>query len=190
MATRAPAKKQPAAKKSAASPSTRTPARAARSKDACDLLEADHKAVRKLFDEYRTLSESRARGALAKKQALAERICLELMVHTQLEEEILYPAARGALKDKSLLNEAIVEHASARELIEQIRGMDGSDELFDARVLVLGEYVEHHVKEERTEMFPKLRESRLNLLALREELEQRKEQLMSQMQEPAETDAV
>ena len=190
MATRAPVKKQPAAKKSAAASSRRTPARAARSKDACDLLEADHKTVRKLFDEYRTLCESRARSAQAKKRELAQRICRELTVHTQIEEEIFYPAARGAIKDKALLNEAMVEHASARELIAQILEMDDSDELFDARVQVLGEYMDHHIKEERSEMFPKVRQSRLNLLALREELEQRKEQLTSQMLEPDEAQAV
>lgn len=178
MATRAPAKKPSAAKKTSPASSKRTPARAARSKDACDLLEADHKAVRKLFDEYRTLTESRGRAAQTQKRVLAERICTALTVHMQLEEEIFYPAARGAIKDKALLNEATVEHASARDLVAQIRGMDASDELFDARVQVLGEYVDHHVKEERTELFPKVRKSRLNLLALREELERRKEQLM------------
>lgn len=187
MATRAPAKKQTAARKSAA-PSR--PARQVRQKDACDLLEADHKAVRKLFDEYRALTESRARSAQAKKRDLAERICMELTVHTMIEEEIFYPAARGAIKDKSLLNEASVEHASARDLIAQIRDMDEGDELFDAKVLVLGEYVDHHVKEERAELFPKVRESRLNLMALREELEQRREQLMSQMQDEAEAELV
>lgn len=186
MATRAPAKKATAAKKSAA----KSPARATRQKDACDLLDADHKAVRKLFDEYRTLSESRARGALAKKQQLAEQICLALTVHAQIEEEIFYPAARAVVKDKSLLNEATVEHASTKDLIEQIRGMDPSDDLFDAKVQVLGEYVDHHVKEERGELFPKVRESRLNLVALRDELEQRKEQLTGDMQELGEAEAV
>lgn len=186
MATRAPAKKQPAATKRAA----KTPARQGRTKDACDLLEADHKAVRKLFDEYRSLAESRARSAQAKKRDLAERICMELTVHAMIEEEIFYPAARSVIKDKSLLNEATVEHASARELIDQIRHMDDSDELFDATLLVLGEYVTHHVREERTELFPKLRESRLNLVELREELAQRKEQLMSQMQDAATAELV
>ena len=180
MATRAPAKKAIAANKTTA----KTPARtAARQKDACDLLEADHKMVRKMFDEFRMLTESRARSAQAKKHELAERICTELTVHTLLEEEVFYPAARSVIKDKSLLNEASVEHASARELIEQIRSMDASDELFDAKVRVLGEYVAHHVKEERSELFPRLRESRLNLVALREELEQRKGQLITQMQQ-------
>lgn len=180
MATRAPAKT--AAKKS--TPSAKRPA--VRPKDACDLLEADHKAVLRLFDEYRILSESRGRSAQARKRDMAQHICAALTIHTQLEEEIFSPAARAALKDKSLLNEAAVEHASARELIEQIQSMDDSDELFDARVQVLGEYVLHHIKEERSELFPKLRGSRLNLVALREELAQGKEQLMNAMQEPAE----
>lgn len=188
MATRAPAKKQTAARKSPAS--QKSPARRTREKDACDLLDADHKAVRKLFDEYQGLSESRARGVQAKKRALAERIGLELTVHMQLEEEIFYPAARGAIKDKPLLNEATVEHATVRELIAQIQGMDDSDELFDAHVQVLGEYIAHHIKEERTEMFPKLRASRLDLRALREEIEQRKQQLMDQMQAPAAAELV
>lgn len=170
MATRAPAKKTTAAKKAAA--------RSARQKDACDLLEADHRAVRKMFSDYRALGTSRARSALASKRELASRICTALEVHAQLEEEIFYPAARGALKDKSLLQEATVEHASARDLIEQLRSMDVSDELFDAKVQVLGEYVAHHIQEERSEMFPRMRQSRLNLVALREALEQRRQQLM------------
>ena len=186
MATRAPSPKTSPAKKSPVASTART----ARAKDACDLLEADHKAVRKLFDEYRTLAGSRARSAVAKKQELAAQICMELTVHAQLEEEIFYPAARGVVKDKSLLNEASVEHASTKDLITQIRAMDASDALFDAKVLVLGEYVDHHVKEERNELFPKVRESRLNLLALREELAQRKEQLMSEMQEVGEPEMV
>ncbi len=189
MATRAPAKKASAAKKSAAS--KKAPARpAARQKDACDLLDADHKAVRKLFDEFRSLTESRARSAQAKKRELAERICMELTVHTQIEEEIFYPAARGAIKDKSLLNEATVEHDSARELMAKIRAMEEGHDMFDATVLVLAEYVDHHVKEERSELFPKMRQTRVNLVALRDELEQRRMQLMEQMQEQAETEEV
>ncbi len=183
MATRASAKKAGPARKAAA----KSPARP---KDACDLLEADHKAVRKMFDEYGTLCESRARSAQAKKRELAQQICLALTVHALIEEEIFYPAARGVLKDKALLNEATVEHATVKELIEQIQGMEEDDPLFDARVQVLGEYVDHHVKEERSELFPKVRESRLNLLALREELAQRKEQLMAQMQDLDETEPV
>ncbi len=184
MATKTAAKKAPASAKktiAAKAPARKSP----RAKDACDLLDADHKAVKKMFDDFRTLSEGRGRST-AKKRELAQRICMELMVHTQIEEEIFYPAARGAIKDNALLNEAMVEHASAKDLIEQIRSMDEGDEMFDARVLVLGEYIDHHVKEERTELFPKVRQTRLDLVAMREELESRKEELMTKFEEEQE----
>ncbi len=181
MATRAPAKK--AGVKTAASKSAAAPARkAARQKDACDLLDADHKAVKKMFDDFKTLSESRSRSS-SKKRELADQICMELTVHALLEEEIFYPAARGAIKDNALLNEAMVEHASAKDLIAQIREMDESDEMFDAKVLVLGEYIDHHVKEERNEIFPKVRKSRLDLVGMRDELQSRKEELMAEAEE-------
>ena len=166
MATTAAAKK----------PST---ASAKRPKDACDLLDADHKAVKALFKEYESLSESRSRST-AKKRQLADQICKELTVHATIEEEIFYPAVRKAIKDNALLNEATVEHASAKDLIAQIKAMDPADELFDAKVTVLGEYIDHHVKEERTEMFTKARASQLDLISLAEQLQQRKQELMAQ----------
>ena len=161
-----------------AKPSTRP----RRQKDACDLLDADHKAVKAMFKEYETLTESRSRSPTKKRQ-LADQICQALTVHTALEEEIFYPAARGAIKGKALMNEAMVEHASARNLIAQIQGMDAGGEMFDARVTVLGEYVDHHIKEERHEMFAKARKTRLDLVKLRE-IQERKQALMSEMQQP------
>lgn len=154
-----------------------------RQKDACDLLDADHRAVKKLFKDYEELSNSRARNTAQKKLELARRICLELTVHAQIEEEIFYPAVRQAIKDTDLLDEAQVEHQSAKDLIAQIQGMDAADPMFDAKVKVLGEYVDHHVKEEKGEMFPKARTARkLDLVAMREELESRKEALMTEME--------
>lgn len=151
-------------------------------KDACDLLDADHKAVKKLFKEYEELSQSRSRGASQKKKDLAQEICLELTVHAQIEEEIFYPAVREAIKDKDVIAEAMVEHQVARELIDQIQAMGEPDETFDAKVKVLGEYIDHHVKEERNQAFPKARAARrLDLVAMRDELETRKEELMSEM---------
>ena len=173
MATTAAAKK----------PST---ASAKRPKDACDLLDADHKAVKALFKEYESLSESRSRST-AKKRQLADQICKELTVHATIEEEIFYPAVRKAIKDNALLNEATVEHASAKDLIAQIKAMDPADELFDAKVTVLGEYIDHHVKEERTEMFVKARATKLDLVGLAEQLKQRKEELMAQEESKAVT---
>jgi hemerythrin superfamily protein len=154
-------------------------------KDACDLLDADHKAVKKLFKEYEELTESRSRGAPQKKMELAQQICREVTVHAQIEEEIFYPAVREALKETDLIAEAAVEHQTAKELIAQIQemGTGDPDEMFDAKVKVLGEYIDHHVKEERGEIFPKARAARkLDLVAMRDELEARKEELMAENQ--------
>jgi len=151
-------------------------------KDACDLLDADHRNVKKMFKEFEELTESRARSAAQKKMDLARQICMELSVHAQIEEEIFYPALRAAIKDTDLVAEAEVEHASAKDLIAQIQEMSEPNEMFEAKVKVLGEYVDHHVKEEKTEMFPKARAARkLDLIAMREQLETRKEELMAGM---------
>ena len=103
-------------------------------------------------------------------------------MHAQIEEEIFYPALREALKETDLIDEAAVEHQTAKDLIAQIQAAGEPDEMFDAKVKVLGEYIDHHVKEERGEIFPKARAARkLDLMAMREELETRKEELMSEM---------
>lgn len=151
-------------------------------KDACDLLDADHRAVKKMFKEYEELTGSRARSAAQKKTDLAHQICQELTTHAQIEEEIFYPALREVMKDTDLLVEAEVEHGSVKDLIAQIQEMPEADEMFDARVKVLGEYVDHHVKEEKNEIFPKARAARkLDLVAMREQLEARKEELMAEV---------
>jgi hemerythrin superfamily protein len=177
MATSAAARKTPTASTKATP--VRAPAKAKRQKDACDLLDADHKAVKALFKDYESLAESRSRST-SKKRQLADQICKELTVHATIEEEIFYPAVRKAIKDNDLMNEATVEHASAKDLIAQIKGMEASDDLFDAKVTVLGEYIDHHVKEERTEMFTKARASKLDLVGLAAQLKQRKDELMAQ----------
>ena len=151
--------------------------------DACSLLDTDHKNVKKLFTAYDELAHSRAASAAEKKRDLAMQICMELQVHTQLEEEIFYPALREAIKEVDLLDEAEVEHASAKELTAQIQDATEVDEKFDAKVKVLGEYIDHHVKEERNEIFVKARAARgLDLVAMREQLAQRKEELMAEME--------
>ena len=180
--TKAPAKKSLAT--SPAAPARKAPAAVKRPKDACDLLDADHKAVKVLFKDYAALGESRSRSS-AKKRQLADRICRELTVHATIEEEIFYPAVRKAIKDHALLNEATVEHASAKDLIAQIKAMDAGDDLFDAKVTVLGEYIDHHVKEERTEMFVKVRSTKLDLVKLASQLQARKEELMAGQAQPA-----
>lgn len=153
-------------------------------KDACDLLDADHKAVKKMFTEFEELTEARG-NTREKKRQLVEKICLELTVHAQIEEEIFYPGIRKAIKDELMMNEAEVEHMSAKDLIAQIQEMETGDALFDAKVLVLGEYIDHHVKEERNEMFPKARASKVDLVKMRDALQTRKEELMSELEEMA-----
>ena len=150
-------------------------------KDACDLLDADHKVVKKMTTEFEELTEAKG-NTREKKRALAEKICNELMVHTQIEEEIFYPAIRKPVKDEMMINEAEVEHAGAKDLIAQIQGMSASDPMFDAKVKVLGEYIDHHVKEERTEMFPKARATKVDLVKLRDQMQMRKEELMAELE--------
>ncbi len=98
-------------------------------------------------------------------------------MYTKLEEEVFYPPVRKAIKDELLMNEAKVEHEGAKALIAQIQSMDPADAMFDARVTVLGEYIDHHVKEERTEMFPKARASKVDLVKMRDALQARRVEL-------------
>lgn len=155
------------------------PTQTRKEKDACDLLDADHKAVKKMFKEFEELAGSKARTAGQKRRELALEICKELTVHAQIEEEIFYPAVRAAIKETDLLAEAEVEHQSAKDLIAQIEAATEVSEEFDAKVIVLGEYIDHHVKEERNEMFPKARAAKkLDLVSMRDQLEARKAELM------------
>jgi len=100
-----------------------------------------------------------------------------LRTHTTIEEEIFYPAARKARIEASLLDEADIEHASAKDLIGQIESGNPADDHYDARVKVLGEYITHHVVEEHTEMFPKCRRGGMDLVGLRERMAARKAEL-------------
>ncbi|CAN7143326.1 hemerythrin domain-containing protein [Phenylobacterium sp. LjRoot225] len=144
-------------------------------KDAVALLKADHRAVEKLFSQYETArSEDR-------KEQIAQQLCLELRVHMQIEEEIFYPTSREFLKDEDIVNEAIVEHQSAKDLIEQIEGMEPADEMYDAKVTVLQEMIEHHVQEEEKEYFPQTQKTEMDMKAIGEQLAARKEELMDEM---------
>jgi hemerythrin superfamily protein len=147
--------------------------------DAIALLTQDHKDVKQLFKEYDKLVKAEADDE--EKKTVAEQICAMLTVHATIEEEIFYPAARDALDEQDLIDEAEVEHASAKELIAQIQAMEPGDELYDAKVKVLGEYIDHHVKEEQEEMFPKAKKAKLDMAALGLELLERKQALMAEM---------
>jgi hemerythrin superfamily protein len=146
--------------------------------DAISLLTHDHADVRNLFAEYDELATDRAEGE--ERKALAEQICAMLTAHATIEEEIFYPAARDAAVDGDLLDEAEVEHAAAKDLIAQIRAMSPDDELYDAKVAVLGEYIDHHVDEEEGEIFPRCRERKMDLAGLGAALAERKSDLLAE----------
>lgn len=147
---------------------------AAPATDAIELLLQDHEEVKAMFEKYEALSDR----SVASKRRLALEICLALTKHTAIEEEIFYPAVREASRDnEDLVDEAIVEHASAKELISQIIAMEPTEDLYDAKVKVLSEQVEHHVEEEETEMLPKAREAGLDLEALGQEMLVRKQEV-------------
>ena len=144
--------------------------------DAIALLTADHREVSDMFEQFDQLGDR----ATTSKEKLKDKICKALIAHTTIEEEIFYPAVRETIEDgEDMVDEAVVEHAAAKDLIKQLQEMQPDDELYDAKVKVLGEQIEHHVKEEEKEMFPKVKKSGLDLLALGQEMAMRKQELMA-----------
>jgi hemerythrin superfamily protein len=142
---------------------------------ALKLLEEDHEAVDALFKQY---EESKDEAKPSQKQRLAKQICQMLTVHATIEEEIFYPAVRNIESGtRDLVNEAAVEHQSLKDIIGRLDAAPPSDPLYDAGVKVLAEYVKHHVKEEESELFPKVRSSDLDLDALGARLKERKAEL-------------
>ena len=151
--------------------------------NAVELLKEDHEQVARLFKKFEMADEDL-------KGEIATRICRLLTIHAQIEEQLLYPAARSALEEagEDLVDEAVVEHASVKNLVGQIESSGSSDELFSAKVRVLGEYVRHHVKEEEAELFPQLEDSELDLESLGTELEARKAELVDATDEQSNQD--
>lgn len=146
--------------------------------DAIELLETDHRMVEQWFDEFENAEDE------AQKQELANTICLALKVHTQIEEEIFYPACREAGVEEETVNEAVVEHDSAKQLIAEIEASGPSDEMWDSKVKVLSEMIEHHVEEEEDEddgMFAQAQELDLDLDDLGRRMQLRKEELMREL---------
>jgi hemerythrin-like domain-containing protein len=147
--------------------------------DAIAMLKADHDKVKKMFKEFEKLDE----GETEEKSSLVRHTCAELKVHTQLENEIFYPAVREAIEDDDLMDEALVEHQAAEELISQLEQMEPGDEMYDAKFTVLGEYVDHHITEEQKEMFPKAKKAKIDLAGLGEQMMTRRQELMKDMPE-------
>ncbi len=144
--------------------------------DAIELLTAQHKEVKDMFEEFENMSDR----ATTSKKKLVEKICENLIMHTAIEEEIFYPAVREASKEtEDMVDEAVVEHASAKDLIAQLQEADPGDDLYDAKVKVLGEQIDHHVEEEEEEMFKKVRKLKLDLDALGQEMAARRDELLA-----------
>jgi hemerythrin-like domain-containing protein len=141
------------------------------------LLTEDHRKVQKMFDEFNKLEN----GDMEEKEDLVRMACTELRIHAMLEEEIFYPAVREELDEKSLIDEAEVEHTVAKQLIGELEEMSPDEDLYDAKFTVLGEYVKHHIAEEEKEIFPKAKRAKVDMQALGEQLEKRKQELLQEM---------
>jgi hemerythrin superfamily protein len=146
--------------------------------DAIAMLTADHKKVKRLFADFDKLKDA---GSDEDKASIVDQICNELKIHTELEEEIFYPAVRKAIDDGDLMDEALVEHAGAKDLIAQLEDASPEDDLYDAKVTVLGEQIDHHVKEEEGNMFPKAKKAKVDTEALGATMLKRKITLMEKM---------
>ena len=146
----------------------------ATSQDAIALLKSDHKEAKELFDEY---EKKKDHASDEQKMDIAREVCGALLIHMEIEEKIFYPRVRPKIDDNDLMNEAEVEHEGAKDLIRQIGELKPSDPMFDAKIKVLGEQIEHHVEEEETDMFPKVRRSGIDLDALGAELLAAKNQM-------------
>jgi hemerythrin superfamily protein len=131
--------------------------------DILNLLCADHQHVIQLFREFRHIKDH---CSLEAKEALVQEICGSLLLHTELEEEVFYPAVREVLQDDMLMDEAEFEHATAKDVIEELQALNPSHPSYNAKVVVLGENIERHMREEETVVFPKVKKSRLDLHAL------------------------
>ena len=148
---------------------------ASRAPNAITMLKQDHEAVAELVDKY---ERGKNRLSSQRMQKMAREICRMLTIHATLEEELFYPTAREQVRGlEDMLDEAEIEHATVKELIGTVENSTPDDELYDARIKVIGEYVKHHVKEEQNEIFPKVRKSKLDLEDLGEQMQARRQEL-------------
>jgi hemerythrin superfamily protein len=152
-------------------------AKKAKKADAIGLLKRDHADVKKAFKDF---EKAKYKDPNACKEFMAS-ICKAITLHARLEEEIFYPAVRERIDDDDLMNEAQVEHNSAKQLIADIEKMSGDDPMLKASATVLSEYIQHHVREEENEMFPKVKRLKLDLQGLGEQMLARKEELKARL---------
>ena len=153
---------------------------------AIELLLADHRRVEDLFEQY----ESEKDSDEGTRREIAQKICTELTIHAQVEEELFYPWLREQLEDDDMemVEEAQIEHNTAKDLIAQLEGATDIDEVYNAKVKVLSEYIKHHVQEEENEIFPEVRDEQEELDELGQEMAARKGELQEEMGVAAEAD--
>lgn len=149
--------------------------RTVRQPEAIAFLMKQHREVEDYFDQFEHAESDQ------QKTELVQKICLALAVHAKIEEELIYPSAEEAIEEPDLVDEAYVEHATAKDLIAQLETMKVGDPFYDAKVKVLGEYISHHVEEEETELFPQCRRADIDLAAIGGKLEARSAQLMKDL---------
>lgn len=154
---------------------------ARQSRNAIDMLTEDHEMVQKLFQQYRRLMKSN--GSDREKGDIVRKACDALTVHAMIEEEIVYPMARNLLDEQEIMDEAEVEHQGAKDLIAQLENMEPGDDLYDAKFIVLGEQVKHHIQEEEGKMFPKLKKAKVDLEQLGMEISRYKMDLEEDMED-------
>jgi hemerythrin-like domain-containing protein len=166
-----------AGKSTARSAPRRSPSKRSKT-DVLSMLQEDHKRVLKLFKQF----EKADREDGETMRSIVEQACAELELHAALEEEIFYPALREAIdeEDEEMMEEARVEHDTAKQLIAQLRALQPGNATYAATFTVLGEYVKHHVEEEESEIFKQARRAKLDLQGLGEQLEERRAELRSE----------
>jgi hemerythrin superfamily protein len=146
------------------------------------ILKEEHRVFNQLFAEYEVKTTSRTR-----KVEIVQELALRLDVHAAIEEELLYPMLRDAV-DADEIDEAVVEHQAAKTLSDELRELTGTEELYDAKVHVLGEQILHHVREEEEEMFEEAKEAGLDLDELGRAMEARRQELLAEAAEDGETE--
>jgi hemerythrin superfamily protein len=150
-----------------------------KSQDAIALLKQDHREVEKLFKDFESAKGDGRKGKLAR------QICLELTVHSMIEEEIFYPACKGVVEE-DMIKEGYVEHDAAKLMIAEIEANEaGDDDYFDTKVKVLQEEIEHHVEEEEGPggIFAQAKKGDIDLKAIGEQLATRKQELLVQFKD-------
>ena len=146
--------------------------------DVLNMLKEDHKKVKKAFQAFERLEKGRQSE---ERQALVEQTCAELTLHAMLEEEVFYPAIREAMREQALIDEAEVEHGSAKTLIADLQQLAPEDRAWPATFKVLGEYIQHHIKEEESEIFPQLTRAKLDWDNLLQLMQARRESLEEEL---------